>query len=151
MYRMFVKRSNARAISKNRQFPRHRRLFLAHGFARAYCGECQHDFLIAYSCKCCGVRPSCDTRRMAETAAHLVDHVFPPLPVRQWVLAVPKRLRYFLQRDAALQGTVLRIFLSVVERCLRDHSPACAAARIGAVDFIHRFGSISDEHVHLPR
>jgi hypothetical protein len=24
---------------------------------------------------------------MAETAAHLVDHVFPPLPVRQWVLA----------------------------------------------------------------
>jgi arylsulfatase len=39
--------------------------------------------------------------------------------VRQWVLAVPKRLRYFLQRDTALQGTVLRIFLSVVERCLR--------------------------------
>jgi hypothetical protein len=24
--------------------------------------------------------------------------------VRQWVLAVPKRLRYFLRRDAALQG-----------------------------------------------
>jgi len=44
--------------------------------------------------------PSCNTRRMAETAAHLVDQVFPPLPVRQWVLAVPKRLRYFLQRDA---------------------------------------------------
>jgi hypothetical protein len=37
---------------------------------------------------------------MAETAPHLVDHVFPPLPVRQWVLAVPKRLRYFLQREA---------------------------------------------------
>jgi hypothetical protein len=33
---------------------------------------------------------------MAETAAHLVDHVLPPLPMRQWVLAVPKRLRYFL-------------------------------------------------------
>ncbi len=79
---------------------------------------------------------------MAETAAHLVDHVFPPLPVRQWVLAVPKRLRYFIQRDAALQGTVLRIFLSVVEGCLREHSPGCpAAARIGAVAFIHRFGS----------
>jgi hypothetical protein len=74
---------------------------------------------------------------MAETA-HLVDHVFPPLPVRQWVLAVPKRLRYFLQRDAALQGTVLRIFLSVVERCLREHSPACpSTARIGAVAFIY--------------
>ena len=115
---------------------------LAHGFARAYCDECQHDFLIAYSCKCRGVCPSCNTRRMAETAAHLADHVFPPLPVRQWVLAVPKRLRYFLQRDTALQGTVLRIFVSVVERYLRDHSPACpSTARIGAVAFIHRFGS----------
>ena len=24
---------------------------LAHGFARARCGECGHDFLIAFSCK----------------------------------------------------------------------------------------------------
>jgi hypothetical protein len=31
---------------------------------------------------------------MAETAAHLVDHVIAPLPVRQWVLSVPKRLRW---------------------------------------------------------
>jgi hypothetical protein len=87
---------------------------------------------------------------MAETAAHLADHVFPPLPVRQWVLAVPKRLRYFLQRDAVLQGTVLRIFLSVVERSLRQHSPGCSeSARIGPVAFIHRFGSSLNEHVHF--
>jgi len=31
------------------------------------------------------------------------------------------RLRFFLQRDAALQGKVLRIFLSAVEPCLREH------------------------------
>ena len=98
---------------------------------------CRQDFLIAYSCKCRGVCPSCNTRRMAETAAHLVDQVFAPLPVRQWVLAVPKPRRTFLQRVAALQGTVLRIFLSVVERCLREHSPGNpAAARIGAVAFM---------------
>jgi hypothetical protein len=30
---------------------------------------------------------------MAETAAHLVDYVFPPLPVRQWVRSVQKGLR----------------------------------------------------------
>ena len=71
---------------------------------------------------------------MAEIAAHLVDHVFPPLPVRQWVLAVPKRLRYFIERDAALQGTVLRILVSEVERCLREHGTGSPAdARIGAV------------------
>jgi hypothetical protein len=71
---------------------------LAHGFARARCGECGHDFLIAFSCKGRGVCPSCNARRMVETAAHLVDQVFPPLPVRQWVLAVPKRLRYLRPR-----------------------------------------------------
>lgn len=54
-----------------------------------------------------------------------------------------QRLRYFLKRDTALQGTVLRIFLSVVERWLREHSPGCpAAARIGAVAFIRRFGQV---------
>jgi DNA-directed RNA polymerase subunit RPC12/RpoP len=72
---------------------------LARGFARARCGQCGHDFLIAFSCKGRAVCPSCNTRRMVATAAHLTDHVLPPLPVRQWVLAVPKRLRYFLQRD----------------------------------------------------
>jgi hypothetical protein len=123
---------------------------LAHGFARAYCDECKHEFLIAFSCKGRGVCPSCNTRRMVETAAHLADHVFPRLPVRQWVLSVPKRLRYFLQTDAALQGAVLRIFLRAVERCLREHSPGCSAsARIGAVAFIHRFGSSLNEHVHF--
>ena len=87
---------------------------------------------------------------MVETAAHLADHVFPPLPVRQWVLAVPKRLRYFLRNDDDLQGAVLRIFLAEVERCLRDHSAGCGfAARSGAVAFIHRFGSSLSAHVHF--
>lgn len=70
--------------------------------------------------------------------------------MRQCVLSVPKRLRYFLQRAAAVQGAVLRLFLRVVERCLREHSPGCgASARIGSVAFIHRFGSSLTEHVHF--
>ncbi len=35
---------------------------------------------------------------MVATAVHLTDHVLPDRPLRQWVLAVPKRLRYFLAR-----------------------------------------------------
>lgn len=87
---------------------------------------------------------------MAETAAHLTDHVFPRLPVRQWVLSVPKHLRYFLQRDTALQSAVLRILLCGVERSLREHSFGCCnTARIGAIAFIHRFGSSLNEHIHF--
>jgi hypothetical protein len=88
------------------------------------------------------------------TAAHLTDHVFPRLPVRQWVLSVPKRLRYFMQRDGAVLGMVLRIFLRVIEQTLQANSPGAAnvdktALHIGAIAFIHRFGSSLNEHVHF--
>ena len=59
-----------------------------------------------------GVCPGCSTRWMVETAAHLADHVFPRLPVRQWLLSVPKRLRYPLEHDPAIETLPLRIFLS---------------------------------------
>ena len=44
-------------------------------------------------------------------------------PVRQWVLSVPKRLRYFLQRDGAALNTALRIFLRVVQHNQEAHCP----------------------------
>ena len=63
---------------------------------------------------------------MEETAAHLVNEVFPQVPVRQWVLSFPKRLRYFLARDSDLLNHVLRIFLDglvkVLQSCFPDAS-----------------------------
>ena len=69
---------------------------LCFGFGRARCASCGQGFVVAFSCKGRGVCPSCNGRRMAQTAAHLVDRVIPPVPVRQWVVSVPKRLRGFL-------------------------------------------------------
>ena len=87
---------------------------------------------------------------MAETAAHLADHVIPRLAVRQWVLSVPKRLRYHLERDPAEQNVALHFFLSTIERVLRQRSPgAGAASRLGAVVFIHRFGALLNTHLHF--
>ncbi len=123
---------------------------LVHGFARAYCADCGHDFLVAFSCKGRGFCPSCNTRRMAETAAHLVDQVFPRVPVRQWVMAFPKRLRYFLHHDADLVNRVLGIFLAIVENALKSCSPGAPSnARIGAVTFVHRFGSALNANLHF--
>ena len=111
---------------------------LAHGFARARCSGCGYDFLVAFSCKVRGVCPSCNARRMVETAAHLVDHVLPPLPVRQWVLSVPKRLRPFLHHNPAIASAVLRIFLRAIRTTLRDASPGAGPhAQIGAISFLH--------------
>ena len=80
---------------------------------------------------------------------------FHVLAVRQWVLSVPKRLRYFLSlRDGAALNTALRIFLRVIQnslitRCLGAATVDTAAFRIGAVAFIHRFGSSLNTHVHF--
>ena len=123
---------------------------LACGFARARCADCGHDFLVAFSCKGRGLCPSCTTRRMAETAAHLVEHVFPQVPVRQWVVTFPRRLRYFLHRDPVLLGRVRRCVLRTIENGLRRRCPgAPRGARCGAVTFVQRFGSALNAHTHL--
>ncbi len=70
---------------------------LGGGFARFRCAACGFDRLVPFSCKGRAFCPSCAGRRMVERAAHLVDHVFPRVPVRQWVLSLPPRL----PRDAS--------------------------------------------------
>jgi hypothetical protein len=96
---------------------------LAYRFACARSPGCGHDFLIAFSCKGRGLCPSCNARRMAETAAHLVDHVFPPLPVRQWVLSVPKRLRWYLEPEPQALSAV-----PYCESSCASLRPICAGA-----------------------
>jgi hypothetical protein len=66
---------------------------LAHGFVRAHCDSCGLDRVVAFSCKGRGFCPSCGGRRMADTAARLVDRVLPEVPLRQWVLSLPFALR----------------------------------------------------------
>jgi hypothetical protein len=48
---------------------------------------------------------------MAQTAAHLVDHVLPPVPVRQWVISLPKRLRGVLGDRPKAVAALTRIFI----------------------------------------
>jgi len=130
---------------------------LCFGFGRARCASCGQGFVVAFSCKGRGVCPSCNGRRMAQTAAHLVDRVIPPVPVRQWVISVPKRLRCFLADRPSAVAALTRIFIEEIERLLctaagstRDgHRPSEARPRLGAVSFLHRFGSALNHHVHL--
>jgi hypothetical protein len=59
-----------------------------------------------------------------------------------------------MQRDGPVLNMVLRIFLRVIEQTLQAHCPGAdhtdkANLHIGAVAFIHRFGSSLNEHVHF--
>ena len=98
---------------------------LCRGAALLVCEECPATKVIAFSCKGRGFCPSCLGRRMAQTAANVIDHVLPPdVPLRQWVLTFPFELRARLGFDAkllsAVCGVVNASLLDFYVRALRD-------------------------------
>jgi len=150
----------ARAMdAQERPLPRHvREAFdaylccgrLEHGFLRVACAHCRRERLVAFSCKGRGFCPSCGARRMAETAALLVDEVFPRRPIRQWVLSFPFALRYLF----ATRPVVLSAVLGIVQRAVSGHLATKAGvrgvdARTGSVTHIQRFGSALNLNVHF--
>jgi hypothetical protein len=87
---------------------------------------------------------------MADVAAHLVDRVFPIVPVRQWVLSLPFALRYRMAYDARLTGDVLNVFIRALFGELRRRASELlrvGASQCGAVTFVQRWGKV---HRHLP-
>ncbi len=68
--------------------------YLAQKQSSTRCDYCQDEKLVAFSCKKRGFCPSCGARRMADSAALLVDEVLPHQPMRQWVLSLPFPLRF---------------------------------------------------------
>jgi len=125
---------------------------LAHGFLRLHCDACGNDRLVPFSCKRRGFCPSCGGRRMADTAAHLVDCVLPEVPIRQWVLTLPYPLRYRCAYDAALTGEVFRAFLRALISALRRRTKsqwAIPHGQSGSVTVIQRFGSALNLNVHF--
>jgi len=125
---------------------------LSHGFLRLHCDDCGHDRLVAFSCKRRGFCPSCGGRRMADTAAQLVDRVLPEVAIRQWVLTLPYPLRYRCAYDARLTSAVLRSFIQALFAELRRRSRrtwGLRAEQCGAVTFIQRFGSALNLNVHF--
>ncbi len=124
---------------------------LAHGFARVRCGGCGDELLVAFSCKGRGFCPSCTTRRMHDTAARLVDAVLPRVPVRQWVLSLPRWARWLLARDPRLASRTLNVALRAIFASLRRRARREGArdTRAGAVTFVQRFGGALNLNVHF--
>jgi hypothetical protein len=89
---------------------------------------------------------------MADTAAHLVDRVFPAVPIRQWVLTLPYALRYRCAYDRALTTEVLRCFLRALFAELRRRVRrqwGVRAEQCGAVTFLQCFGSALNLNLHF--
>ncbi len=126
---------------------------LARGFCRVRCETpgCGYELLLPFSCKQRGVCPSCDGRRMADTAAHLVDRVLPTVPHRQWTLSFPRSIRFQLARNGKLLSDVVSAFLRTVFAWQRRQARkrGIADGKTGAVTFVQRMGSFANLNVHF--
>jgi hypothetical protein len=88
---------------------------------------------------------------MEDRADHLVRNVLPAIPVRQWVLSFPRRVRFLAARHPALASQLLDLFTRAVfawqRRCARRLG--AADPRTGGVTAVQRFGSALNLNVHF--
>ena len=88
---------------------------------------------------------------MTERAAHLVDAVLPRVPVRQWVLTMPYRLRYQMAWDHGLSRAVLgvytRVLLDLYAQGARERG--FPGGRTGTVTAIQRSASGLNVNIHF--
>ena len=77
--------------------------------------------------------------------------MLPAVPVRQWVLTVPHRLRYRLAFDHALCSAVLGVFIRGVLAWYRRRGGRAGVpdGQSGAVTVVQRFGSGLELNVHF--
>ncbi len=92
---------------------------LEHGFARIRCDACAHEYLLAFSCKSRYFCPSCHAKRIARWSLWLDETLLAPVPHRQVVLTIPKRLRAYCLCRRALLGDLARVAARTVTAAVR--------------------------------
>lgn len=129
---------------------------LEHGFIKLECENCKTSQLVAFSCKKRGFCPSCIGKRMNEGSLFLVDHVFPNVGVRQWVLSLPMPVRLWMARRSDLMSSLLNIYMRAIHRFYKQSiirslglDPKQLKIQTGSVTVIQRFGSALNLNVHF--
>ncbi|NIM52354.1 MAG: IS91 family transposase, partial [Gemmatimonadales bacterium] len=121
---------------------------LKHGFARVRCGGCAHEYLLAFSCKCRYFCPTCHAKRLALWGLWLEETLLAPVPHRQVVLTVPKRLRPYFFYERALLGDLSRVAARTITGFIRA-TVGEADLSVGLVASIQTHGSLANWQPHL--
>jgi len=125
------------------------------GFLVAQCRRCGDSLRVRFACKNRGVCPSCMGRRMAETAALLVEHRLPAVPWRHWVLSfegpMAMRLGYARRRlGRVCQRFAKRVMQTLRHQSKRDHGlRSSSELHPGVLIVVQRFRSDLGLFVHL--
>jgi hypothetical protein len=87
---------------------------------------------------------------MGDGADHVIRNVLPPV-VRQWVLSLPRRVRFLAARHPALASRLLDVFTRAIIASQKRSARRLGAAepRTGGVTAIQRFGGALNLNVHF--
>ena len=118
------------------------------GFARVKCKDCNHEYLLTFSCKSRYFCPSCHQRRVLEFGEYLYEEVLKQVPHRQWVFSIPKRLRPYFMYDRKLLSKLSKCAWKVLSDYLKC-SVSEDDATPGAVISVQTFGDFLNFNSHL--
>jgi hypothetical protein len=121
---------------------------LERGFARVRCDHCDHECLLAFSCKSRWFCPSCHQKHVQTTARFVLDQVVAPVTHRHYVLAIPRMLRPCFQRHRHL----LKRLCTLAHESLREYLRTalnCPEGVLGTIMTLHTFGEYLDFHPHI--
>jgi len=121
---------------------------LARGFARIRCDHCEHEYLLAFSCKSRWFCPSCHQKNVQSSARFILDHVVAPVPHRHYVLAIPRMLRPYFQRHRRLLKRLCALAHESLTEYLRT-ALDCSKGVPGIIMTLHTFGEYLDFHPHV--
>ena len=121
---------------------------LERGFARIRCDHCEHEYLLAFSCKSRWFCPTCHQKNVQTTARFILDQVVATVPHRHYVLAIPRMLRPYFQRHRHL----LKRLCTLAHESLREYLRTaldCPQGVPGIILTLHTFGEYLDFHPHI--
>ena len=120
------------------------------GFARVKCKDCDHEYLLAFSCKRRHFCPSCHQKRVVEFGEWLCVDVLKKIPHRHFVFSIPKILRRYFLYDRKLLADLSRCAWESLKVFIQDAVPEKDPIP-GAVIAIQTFGDFLgfNPHCHI--
>ena len=121
---------------------------LAKGFARIGACGCGKEHLLPFSCKCRNFCPSCHQKKVLLFGEQVRHEIVYPVPHRQYVLTVPKRLRCYFRNNHKLLGQLCLAARDSLKTFLRTQL-GLSEGQVGMILVIHTFGEYLGWHPHL--
>lgn len=121
---------------------------LHNGFARVRCGECGHEYLLAFSCKRRHFCPSCHQKRVIEFGEWLCQEVLKAVPHRHFIFSIPKILRRYFLYDRKLLSELSRCAWETLKVFFQETVSEDSAVP-GAAVALQSFGDFLGFNPHL--